>query len=144
MSQKLLEFGALREWTALDCTQNWTDVYPVQTTLNNAHSLPSDYVGKLDTPEELDKVLWTAADIKALQRAHQYWFDDQFAIISAKMPDFGATQKWTARQCARKWAEIHPEPPSHITSDHLPPPPKSPPPYVRRIRSPIDAPVDNF
>lgn len=31
------------------------------------------------------------------------------------MLEFGATEKWTARQCARKWAEIDPGPTPYTT-----------------------------
>ena len=29
--------------------------------------------------------------------------------ISTKMLDFGASERWPAKYCARKWEEIHPE-----------------------------------
>lgn len=34
------------------------------------------------------------------------------------MLEFGAAEKWTARQCSRKWAEIDPGPTPYTTYDH--------------------------
>ncbi|KAK3080961.1 hypothetical protein LTS18_011508 [Coniosporium uncinatum] len=49
--------------------------------------------------------IWTDADVSALRMAHEYWERSKFEIISAKMVDFGATEKWSPRQCARKWQD---------------------------------------
>ncbi|KAL1643162.1 hypothetical protein SLS61_009362 [Didymella pomorum] len=49
--------------------------------------------------------IWGEADVRALRMAHEYWAQNKFDIISQKMLEFGAQEKWTARQCARKWAE---------------------------------------
>lgn len=67
--------------------------------------------------------VWSDADVRALRMAHEYWAQNRFDIISQKvspegkgydeavgadavqMLEFGAQEKWTARQCARKWAE---------------------------------------
>ncbi|KAH6639321.1 hypothetical protein C7974DRAFT_388249 [Boeremia exigua] len=48
--------------------------------------------------------VWGEADVRALRMAHEYWAQNKFEIISQKMLEFGAQEKWTARQCARKWA----------------------------------------
>ena len=34
------------------------------------------------------------------------------------MLELGAAEKWTARQCARKWAEIDPRPTPYTTYEH--------------------------
>jgi hypothetical protein len=34
------------------------------------------------------------------------------------MLEYGAAEKWTARQCARKWAEIDPGPTPYTTYEH--------------------------
>ncbi|KAL9065125.1 MAG: hypothetical protein Q9157_007582 [Trypethelium eluteriae] len=51
---------------------------------------------------------WTDVDINALRMAHEYWEKNKFDIISAKMVDFGALEKWPAKLCAKKWQEINP------------------------------------
>lgn len=38
------------------------------------------------------------------------------------MLEYGAAEKWTARQCARKWAEIDPGPTPYTTYEHHIPP----------------------
>ncbi|KAL8731863.1 MAG: hypothetical protein Q9166_003147 [cf. Caloplaca sp. 2 TL-2023] len=52
---------------------------------------------------------WTETDVQALEQAYDYWEKFQFDIIAAKMLDFGASERWPAKYCARKWEEIHPE-----------------------------------
>ncbi|KAF9690516.1 hypothetical protein EKO04_011367 [Ascochyta lentis] len=49
--------------------------------------------------------VWSEADVRALRMAHEYWAQNKFDIVAHKMLEFGAQEKWTARQCARKWAE---------------------------------------
>ncbi|KAJ4991240.1 hypothetical protein SVAN01_03368 [Stagonosporopsis vannaccii] len=49
--------------------------------------------------------VWTETDVRALRMAHEYWAHNKFDIISQKMLEYGAQEKWTSRQCARKWAE---------------------------------------
>ncbi|KZM25825.1 uncharacterized protein EKO05_0002552 [Ascochyta rabiei] len=49
--------------------------------------------------------VWSDVDVRALRMAHEYWAHNKFDIVSEKMLEFGAQEKWTARQCARKWAE---------------------------------------
>ncbi|OAL71082.1 hypothetical protein A7D00_4745 [Trichophyton violaceum] len=46
---------------------------------------------------------WSEDDIRALQNAHSYWETEKFEIISQKIPDFGATKRWTPSQCEQKW-----------------------------------------
>lgn len=52
------------------------------------------------------------------------------------MLEFGAAEKWTARQCARKWAEIDPGPTPYTTYDHHVPGPT----YAPYTMSPVEAP----
>ncbi|KAL9082052.1 MAG: hypothetical protein Q9159_006764 [Coniocarpon cinnabarinum] len=56
--------------------------------------------------------VWTDPDIEALKQAHEYWESRKFDIISAKMLEFGATEKFSALACRRKWQELHPQPES--------------------------------
>ncbi|MCJ1271484.1 hypothetical protein MMC22_011385 [Lobaria immixta] len=51
---------------------------------------------------------WTETDVQALEQAYDYWEKFQFDIIAAKMLDFGASERWPAKYCERKWEEIHP------------------------------------
>ncbi|KAK4991036.1 hypothetical protein LTR50_002115 [Elasticomyces elasticus] len=50
--------------------------------------------------------VWEARDVEALRLAHEYWERSRFEIVGAKMLDFGVTERWPARHCARKWAEL--------------------------------------
>ncbi|KAF1809341.1 hypothetical protein P152DRAFT_476475 [Eremomyces bilateralis CBS 781.70] len=50
--------------------------------------------------------LWTDVDLHALRMAYEYWERNKFEIISAKMAEFGAMEKWTPKQCSRKWHSI--------------------------------------
>ncbi|KAJ8106023.1 hypothetical protein OPT61_g9818 [Boeremia exigua] len=54
--------------------------------------------------------VWSEADVRALRMAHEYWAQNKFDIISQKMLEYGAQEKWTARQCGRKWAESEGQP----------------------------------
>ncbi|RAR09337.1 ER lumen protein retaining receptor [Stemphylium lycopersici] len=54
--------------------------------------------------------VWTDLDLKALRMAHDYWAQNKFEIISQKMLEYGAQEKWTPRQCSRKWQEMDPPP----------------------------------
>ncbi|KAL9087250.1 MAG: hypothetical protein Q9165_006744 [Trypethelium subeluteriae] len=49
---------------------------------------------------------WTDVDINALRRAHDHWEKQKWEIISAKMVDFGALERWPAMSCGRKLQEI--------------------------------------
>jgi hypothetical protein len=61
---------------------------------------------------------WTEMDVQALRMAHDYWHNSKFEIIAAKMTEFGATEKWSPKQCYKKWNEVIIAPdflfPSHI------------------------------
>ena len=50
---------------------------------------------------------WTETDILALESAYEYWEHNTFDIISAKMLDFGVSERWPATYCARKLEELH-------------------------------------
>ncbi|KAI9692588.1 MAG: hypothetical protein M1822_006819 [Bathelium mastoideum] len=58
---------------------------------------------------------WTDVDINALRMAHEYWEKNKFEIISAKMTEYGAAEKWPAKLCARKWSDINPTYDSYMT-----------------------------
>lgn len=49
---------------------------------------------------------WTESDVTALQLSVAFWDKHKFEIIADKMAEFGARDKWTARQCARKWQSL--------------------------------------
>jgi hypothetical protein len=66
--------------------------------------------------------VWTENDVHALKMSHDWWLSQKFEIISSKvnpnnhshlifvdviqMAEFGATEKWTSKQCSRKWSEL--------------------------------------
>ncbi|CAI6334804.1 unnamed protein product [Periconia digitata] len=84
-----------------------------QSDLGKSYQIPALQM-RLKRLRERMRV-WTETDIKALRSAHDYWVQNKFDIIAQKMLEFGATEKWTARQCARKWAEIDPGPTPYTT-----------------------------
>ncbi|KAH7092630.1 hypothetical protein FB567DRAFT_435181 [Paraphoma chrysanthemicola] len=87
----------------------WKDIAArFQTDLGKAYQIPALQM-RLKRLRERMRV-WTEADVRALRMAHEYWAQNKFDIISQKMLEFGAQEKWTTRQCARKWAEIDPAP----------------------------------
>lgn len=49
---------------------------------------------------------WSDVDVEALRLAHDYWHSNKFEIIAAKMAEFGAQEKWSSKQCYKKWNEI--------------------------------------
>jgi hypothetical protein len=104
----------------------WKDIAArFQSDLGKAYQIPALQM-RLKRLRERMRV-WTEVDVRALRMAHEYWAKNKFDIISQKvskhhrttacndpdmtqMLEFGAQEKWTARQCARKWAEIDPAP----------------------------------
>jgi hypothetical protein len=50
--------------------------------------------------------VWTDADVKALESAHEYYEAHKFSIIAEKMQEFGAEENWSPKQCQKKWEEI--------------------------------------
>jgi hypothetical protein len=40
-------------------------------------------------------------------------------LTPSQMLEFGAQEKWTARQCARKWSEVDPAPAPYAPFEHL-------------------------
>ncbi|CAK1357728.1 unnamed protein product [Cercospora beticola] len=50
--------------------------------------------------------VWEDQDVQALKLAHEYWEKYKWEIISAKMLDFGVSERWPARHCARKWTDL--------------------------------------
>ncbi|OAK94124.1 hypothetical protein IQ06DRAFT_340637 [Phaeosphaeriaceae sp. SRC1lsM3a] len=89
----------------------WKDIAArFQSDLGKAYQIPALQM-RLKRLRERMRV-WTETDVRALRMAHEYWAQNKFDIIAQKMLEFGAQEKWTARQCARKWAEIDPAPPA--------------------------------
>ncbi|KAF1916548.1 hypothetical protein BDU57DRAFT_516723 [Ampelomyces quisqualis] len=87
----------------------WKDIAArFQSDLGKAYQIPALQM-RLKRLRERMRV-WTETDVRALRMAHEYWAQNKFDIIAQKMLDFGAQEKWIARQCARKWAEIDPAP----------------------------------
>jgi hypothetical protein len=104
----------------------WKDIAArFQSDLGKAYQIPALQM-RLKRLRERMRV-WTDTDVRALRLAQEYWAQNKFDIISQKvsvfyisvfttlanplqMLEFGAQEKWTARQCARKWAEIDPAP----------------------------------
>ena len=62
---------------------------------------------------------WTKVDVMSLELAYDYWEKHKFDIISAKMLDFGSSERWPAKSCARKWEELHLQPPPLRPSTYL-------------------------
>ncbi|GAB7363242.1 hypothetical protein MBLNU230_g3524t1 [Neophaeotheca triangularis] len=50
--------------------------------------------------------VWRQRDVEALRRAHEFWHRGRWEIVSGKMIDFGLSERWPARLCAKKWAEL--------------------------------------
>ncbi|KAI8932462.1 hypothetical protein NX059_010647 [Plenodomus lindquistii] len=92
----------------------WKDIAArFQSDLGKTYQIPALQM-RLKRLRERMRV-WTETDVKALRMAHEYWVQSKFDIIAHKMLEFGAQEKWTARQCARKWtAEIEPAPYAHF------------------------------
>ncbi|KAF2201007.1 hypothetical protein GQ43DRAFT_372497 [Delitschia confertaspora ATCC 74209] len=111
----------------------WKDIAQrFQTDLGKTYQIPALQM-RLKRLRERMRV-WTETDVKALRMAHEYWVQSKFDIISQKMLEYGAAEKWTARQCARKWAEIDPGPTPYTTYDH------SATSYAPYSMSPVEAP----
>ncbi|KAH7347037.1 hypothetical protein BKA66DRAFT_310934 [Pyrenochaeta sp. MPI-SDFR-AT-0127] len=87
----------------------WKDIaIRFQSDLGKTYQIPALQM-RLKRLRERMRV-WTESDVRALRMAHEYWVQNKFDIISQKMLEYGAQEKWTARQCGRKWAEIDPAP----------------------------------
>ncbi|KAF2013933.1 hypothetical protein BU24DRAFT_424952 [Aaosphaeria arxii CBS 175.79] len=109
----------------------WKDIAArFQSDLGKTYQIPALQM-RLKRLRERMRV-WTETDVRALRLAHEYWVQSKFDIISQKMLEFGAAEKWTVRQCARKWAEIDPGPTPYSAYDH----PSSFAPYTM---SPVEA-----
>ncbi|OCK77371.1 hypothetical protein K432DRAFT_384748 [Lepidopterella palustris CBS 459.81] len=111
----------------------WKDIASkFQTELGKTYQIPALQM-RLKRLRERMRV-WSEADVKALRQAHDYWIQSKFEIISQKMVEYGASEKWSARQCARKWQEIDPGPTPYTTYEH---PTSS---YTTYTMSPVEAP----
>ncbi|KAF2006382.1 hypothetical protein P154DRAFT_422735 [Amniculicola lignicola CBS 123094] len=111
----------------------WKDIAArFQSDLGKTYQIPALQM-RLKRLRERMRV-WTETDVRALRMAHEYWVQSKFDIISQKMLEFGAAEKWTARQCARKWAEIDPGPTPYTTYDL-----HSTPSYAPYSMSPVEA-----
>jgi len=109
----------------------WKDIAAkFQSELGKTYQIPALQM-RLKRLRERMRV-WSEADLRALRLAHEYWVQSKFDIISQKMAEYGAAEKWSARQCARKWGEIDPGPTPYTTFDH------STPSYTNYTMSPIE------
>ncbi|KAI4279516.1 MAG: hypothetical protein LQ337_000217 [Flavoplaca oasis] len=85
----------------------WKDIaVRFQTDLGKSYQVPALQMRFKRLRERMRT--WTETDVQALEQAYDYWEKFQFDIIAAKMLDFGASERWPAKYCARKWDEIHP------------------------------------
>ncbi|KAK4691863.1 hypothetical protein P7C71_g5230, partial [Lecanoromycetidae sp. Uapishka_2] len=85
----------------------WKDIaVRFQTDLGKSYQVPALQMRFKRLRERMRT--WTETDVQALEQAYDYWEKFQFDIIAAKMLDFGASERWPAKYCARKWEEIHP------------------------------------
>ncbi|MCJ1298270.1 hypothetical protein MMC08_001059 [Hypocenomyce scalaris] len=85
----------------------WKDIaVRFQTELGKSYQVPALQMRFKRLRERMRA--WTDTDVQALEQAFDYWERFQFDIIAAKMLDFGATERWPAKYCARKWEELHP------------------------------------
>lgn len=134
-----------------DESMPWKDIAArFQADMGKTYQIPALQM-RLKRLRERMRV-WTEADLKALRMAHEYWVQSKFEIISQKvikpknpssdrntniliqMLEYGSAEKWTARQCARKWAEIDPGPTPYTTYDL-----HSTTSYAPYTMSPVDA-----
>ncbi|KAK2757059.1 hypothetical protein FQN54_005028 [Arachnomyces sp. PD_36] len=67
---------------------------------------------------------WAEDDIRALRNAHEYWEKAKFEIISEKMQEFGASDKFSPLQCEQKWRELHYTPTIEDDDSSSRPPPR--------------------
>ncbi|KAF2274404.1 uncharacterized protein EI97DRAFT_381683 [Westerdykella ornata] len=112
----------------------WKDIAArFQSDLGKTYQIPALQM-RLKRLRERMRV-WTETDIRALRMAHDYWVQNKFEIISQKMLDFGCTEKWTTKQCSRKWQEIDPGPTTYASYDVNPPTS-----YAPYTMSPVEAP----
>ncbi|KAF2458378.1 hypothetical protein BDY21DRAFT_284661 [Lineolata rhizophorae] len=89
----------------------WKDIAArFQTDLGKTYQVPALQMRFKRLRERLR--VWTDDDVAALRHAHEYWEKNKFEIISAKvslqMTEYGASDKWSARHCHRKWQEMNP------------------------------------
>ncbi|MCJ1484080.1 hypothetical protein MMC06_004248 [Schaereria dolodes] len=85
----------------------WKDIaVRFQTDLGKSYQVPALQMRFKRLRERMRS--WTDTDVQALEQAYDYWEKFQFDIIAAKMLDFGASERWPAKYCARKWEELHP------------------------------------
>jgi hypothetical protein len=127
----------------------WKDIaIKFQTDLGKVYQIPALQM-RLKRLRERMRV-WSDADVRALRSANEYWAQSKFEIISQKvsfssrflhfknlniqMLEYGAAERWSARQCARKWAEIDPGPTPYSAYDH------STPSYTTYAMSPVEGP----
>ncbi|MCJ1309386.1 hypothetical protein MMC25_003045 [Agyrium rufum] len=86
----------------------WKDIaVRFDTELNKKYQVPALQMRFKRLRERMRT--WTDTDIQALEQAYEYWEKFQFDIIAAKMLDFGATERWPTKYCARKWEDLHPD-----------------------------------
>ncbi|KAF2996270.1 hypothetical protein E8E13_004779 [Curvularia kusanoi] len=82
----------------------WKDIAArFQTELGKQYQIPALQMRLKRLRERMRT--WSEADVRALRMAHDYWAQNKFDVIAQKMLEFGAQEKWTPKQCARKWAE---------------------------------------
>ncbi|KAJ9666346.1 hypothetical protein H2201_003534 [Coniosporium apollinis] len=99
----------------------WKDIASrFQTELGKTYQVPTLQMRLKRLRERLR--VWTEVDTVALRAAHEYWRQHKFDIISAKMNEFGSHEKWTAKQCASKWQELHPVSPPFTAFEDVPGP----------------------
>ncbi|KAF2755452.1 hypothetical protein EJ05DRAFT_540184 [Pseudovirgaria hyperparasitica] len=93
----------------------WKDIaMRFQTDLGKTCQIPALQMRLKRLRERLR--VWTNADVQALHLAHDYWIQSKYEIIASKMIEYGASDRWSARQCARKWADIDPGPTPYTTT----------------------------
>ncbi|KAI9671343.1 MAG: hypothetical protein M1831_004252 [Alyxoria varia] len=51
---------------------------------------------------------WTEQDTAALRMAQEFYVKKRYEIIAEKMREFGATEQWSPRVCARKMQQLDP------------------------------------
>ncbi|EMD69503.1 hypothetical protein GGP41_001340 [Bipolaris sorokiniana] len=95
----------------------WKDIAArFQTELQKSYQIPALQMRYKRLRERMR--VWTDTDRKALRMAHEYWLQNKFEIIAQKMLEFGAQEKWTARQCSRQWQMMDHPPLSYAQFDH--------------------------
>ncbi|KAB8360598.1 hypothetical protein FH972_024336 [Carpinus fangiana] len=84
---------------------SWKDIaYRFQTDAGATYQIPALQMRYKRLKEKMR--VWSDSDLEALRQAREYWEVKKWDIISNKMADFGASEKFSAEACKRKMNEL--------------------------------------